>query len=969
MKAFFAAIALFMMMIQYVSAEQEIYSVAAGDFNEDGVQDIITGKYGDTGYKLTVRFAFRNDSAKKENLNHLAGWFSSESVLYISEKPDLLVSGDFDADGHQDVATARMHQNSFYWLRGDGKGQFSYADPIFVNSGITGLDTTDSDPRDGKAELLIHTNNNSKTLYKWQPGSEIHADANENESNVPPSKRISLHLNADAVEDFVSISKEKLKIELSSPSAVFIVNDPAETQDANLGDGLCDTNLGTAGDQCTLRAAIEQANVDAAMDAIHFNLPGAGVPTIALTGSLPVIVNPLTIDGTTQAAGKVEIHGLLAGPIVAALNITAGNTMIRGLVLNKFTGNAIKISGGDNNIVEDNYIGTDVTGTMALGNNGAAVLLEDSSNNIIGGTSAAARNVISGNTGFAAIQIRGLSAIDNVISANFIGTDVTGILPLGNSLDAINISSPNNTVGGIPAGSRNLISANSNGIVISGVDATGNLIQGNFVGTDITGTIQLGNSTGIGLLQASGNTIGGTTAAARNLISGNGTGVAISSGGGNFLQGNFIGTDGSGMTAIPNSIAGIIIGSSADNMIGGATAAEGNVISGSVFVGMLLTGSAATGNQIMNNWIGTAADGTTPIGNGLHGIILSNPRGTFPTGNLVQSNTIANNGGDGVYVQGGTSNSVLSNAITNNAGLGIDLGPDGITANDATDPDTGANNLQNFPVLILAESSGGMTTITGLHNSTPNTAFTVEFFHDASCDASGNGEGGAFLGSINVMTDGSGSAALNAVFAILVANGRSISATATDPNGNTSEFSACIIVGGGTVAIFFDDFSDGDASDWTSTKGTWIVMNENLTGTLKKRGDIVSPDFGGCTNCTFTANLGIQTPGGRISLLAWFEDKKTFVEVRLMEDRDKVLLLQKSNGAKVAKASAPFTIDPGVTYNLQITYDGTNFQVFLNGSLILTQAAAAVPSGNAGIRVKSTTGTSTTGFLADIHVE
>src|SRR5205085_6799214 len=197
--------------------------------------------------------------------------------------------------------------------------------------------------------------------------------------------------------------------------------------------------------------------------------------------------------------------------------------------------------------------------------------------------------------------------------------------------------------------------------------------------------------------------------------------------------GNLIGTTATGNAALPNAIGVIITGSSQNNTIGGAAAGAGNVI--------------------------------------------------------------AFNNDDGVSISSGTGNSVRANAIHDNGTtatqLGIDLGPDGVTPNDAGDPDTGANNLQNFPVLTSAVTSGGNTTIQGTLNSTTNTQFTIEFFANPACDASGNGEGQTFLGSTLVTTDASGNATINTSLAVNVPAGQAVTATATDPDNNTSEFSAC----------------------------------------------------------------------------------------------------------------------------------------------------------------------------------
>ena len=237
----------------------------------------------------------------------------------------------------------------------------------------------------------------------------------------------------------------------------------------------------------------------------------------------------------------------------------------------------------------------------------------------------------------------------------------------------------------------------------------------------------------------------------------------------------------------------------------------------------------------------------------------------------------------------------------------------------------------------------------------------------ASCDTSGSGEAETFLGSTTVNTDVTGNVSFNSSFPISIPSGQFITATSTDSFGNTSEFAACRVVGTGTC-IFCDDFQDGDASDWTFVKGSWNVTNGDLTGTTNKKSDALSPDFGGCTNCTIQANLTIDTANGRASILGWFVDKRNLVEVRLMDDRNKVLLKQKVGGVTVAKGSSSQNISPATNYNLSISFNGTQFEVFLNGSSILTVPSSSPPFGNVGFRVKSISGSNVTARLSDITV-
>ena len=219
---------------------------------------------------------------------------------------------------------------------------------------------------------------------------------------------------------------------------------------------------------------------------------------------------------------------------------------------------------------------------------------------------------------------------------------------------------------------------------------------------------------------------------------------------------------------------------------------------------------AATSNTVEGNYIGTNVTGLVALANTGNGITIDNCAGTLLADNLifgntgngvsitgngaidttVQGNTIAFNGGAGVVVVGAScvGNRIQANAIYSNGALGIDLGNDGVTANDAGDADTGPNLLQNYPIITAAEY-GVTTHLSGALNSTANKTFTLDFYANAAPDSSGYGQGQRFLGSATVTTGGTGNATFNVTLASATTAGEWITATATDPNGNTSEFS------------------------------------------------------------------------------------------------------------------------------------------------------------------------------------
>jgi uncharacterized repeat protein (TIGR01451 family) len=357
------------------------------------------------------------------------------------------------------------------------------------------------------------------------------------------------------------------------------------------------------------------------------------------------------------------------------------------------------------------------------------------------------------------------------------------------------------------------------------------VVEGNYFGTDITGTVAVGNTQSGLDINTSDNTIGGTTPQARNVISGSGEAGIILHGSfsavRNLIQGNYIGTDATGTVALGNDEIGVAIGCASDNTIGGTTPGTRNVISGNGGYGVLIDDCHSTSrNKVWGNYIGLDATGTVAVGNQVVGVSAGKGsmigRSTPGAGNV-----IAFNSGSGVVLFSGTGSAILGNAIFSNGGLGIDLGSDGVTPNDTGDSDTGANNLQNFPLLTSAISSGGSTIIEGTLNSAPNTSFLIEFFTNAACNPSGYGEGQAFLTAIAVTTDSSGDASFS--IPASAPTGQLITATATDPDDNTSEFSQCVEV---TTPVV-----DADLAIVKADSPDPITVGQTLTYTLTATND------------------------------------------------------------------------------------------------------------------------------------
>ncbi len=368
-----------------------------------------------------------------------------------------------------------------------------------------------------------------------------------------------------------------------------------------------------------------------------------------------------------------------------------------------------------------------------------------------------------------------------------------------------------------------------------------NVIRGNFLGTDPTGSSARPNAIAV-QAAVSGDLIGGTTPADRNLVSGSTAGIfggAIEIVGGvaATVQGNLIGTDKTGMLAIPN---GDGIYSNGPATIGGSVPGAGNVISGNSLYGIFMQADVL----VQGNRIGTTADGTRPLGNAIAGVVNHGSLGRIGGPGAGEGNVIAFNGAHAVDTTGdGTS--IRGNSIHDNGGLGIDLGAAGPNFNDPGDADDGNNHLQNFPIIQSVTFGASTTTVQGKFNSAALTAFEVDFYANPACSNFPREflEGRTYLGSIPVSTDASGNATFNAVLPVVVAAGSKISATATDPAGNTSEFSQRILfsisptsgdpAGGTGISLSGTDFADPTTMTIgaAAASGVAFVNDHSLTAT------------------------------------------------------------------------------------------------------------------------------------------
>lgn len=538
-----------------------------------------------------------------------------------------------------------------------------------------------------------------------------------------------------------------------------------------------------------------------------------------IQGNIIGVLNPkiLTpIEGVGIGIGKAE-DTLIGGEDVNLRNQIVDQTATGIVVLKESV----------RTVIQNNYIG--ITGSNAPRPNLVGIRLGGSGTNV-------KSNRISGNTE-AGIDINRLEDADpiptlNIIQSNFIGTNATGVSGIGNS-NGIVIDGNQNTIAG------NLISGNSD----VGITIFGNLnsISRNKIGTNLAGDAAIAQPFGL-VVEGSSNTVN------ENTVSGNDTGILIVKEApenpvptGNAITGNFVGTDPTGTVSIPNTLDGIGVSQGADTLIGGFGAnipAARNVISGNGRHGIRLVGS--TGTRISGNYIGTRADGASPLGNTQNGIFIAQgTSGTIVGGPEPNAgNTIAFNGKNGfsASADAGNNNIIDPNSIFGNTLLGIDIGDDGHTPNDPLDADIGPNNLQNYPEIVSRQVVNDELIIGFKIDSAPeNSAYGTNGIYVEFFKADNSGEGERFLGfgyytlaDYNSLAPGVKTVNLGNVVALGINPNDPITATATDANGNTSEFTPSFVPTAANVSVG----GRVQRPDGTAIRGAIVTITDS-TGTSR----------------------------------------------------------------------------------------------------------------------------------------
>src|SRR5579859_299264 len=583
----------------------------------------------------------------------------------------------------------------------------------------------------------------------------------------------------------------------------------------------------------SLRCAITQANTGGSGDTIAFHIPSTdpgcmaqtingsavSVCTISITNALSPLptltANTTIINGYTQMGAQPNTNSvgqgdnailtlrLDGGPssnVFEGFGVSGNGDTIKGFSVTDFS-NGIFTSGTSTGLtVQGNFIGIKPDGsTLALNGNG---LVNNASGHItIGGTSPASSNVISGNASAQVSMGNGDTLQGNIIGLNAAGNAAVVNLATGGLPGDGVLAGPGNVIAG------NVISGNASGIRLFGNASGTTLIASNLIGTDVTGKKALGNEEGI-TTTASNATIGGTTAAARNIISGNfDFGIDIGGGQSNVVEGNYIGTDITGEVALPNStqpgltdgaaveLSAGVTTDTANNIIGGTTSAARNVISGNTLDGVEIHGQVDRGttgntknNLVEGNFIGVDATGTKALGNGTNGVFVGMGGGQI-LNNAIKNNVIAHNGQSGVLVGASATDTqvhtpISQNTIFANGGLGIDLAPQGVI-NTATPP-PGPNDYTPAPVITQA-------TLTQVSGTAPANTTVEVFIASNEADDQGHGEGQTFLGSVSTNASGQWSLTLTTG---QVAHGQMVTATTTTggTTTETSEFAANVTV-------------------------------------------------------------------------------------------------------------------------------------------------------------------------------
>ena len=844
--------------------QAEPLAMAADDFDRDGSPELVTAYGFSQGGALTLRAgnpdpvyphspAAQGRRARGEFTE--APFLAAARLIELSEWPDFVCAGDFDADGNRDLVTAARGDAAFSFLRGDGRGNFDAAVRVPLPGAVTAFESGDLGSSGGHEALVVGL------LEAGVPRALVYRSAQG-----------ALRARAQAVP-------------LPARAKAIAVGERGD-------DGQADIAIAAGRELILVRGSGQQGRVVMSRRLYEARIEALAAGDFAARqgGELAV----LTADGAVHLAWREGSTGADAASGRAAT----------------IAGSRLSAAAGGRSLARAHSSGSRYDNLVLLGGEQQGVrVLETASPRpgARGDAESAALATESAPVAVLALRLNPDSLSDLVVLRK--GDLAPAVVPSApaavyevNSTD----DNPDNTIGdGLCAdtlGNCTLRAAIEESNADPGADMITFNIGGGGVRTispmfalpDIIELVTIDGTTQPGvagtpriILEGSQlptdlfamMDIPGQGIVIRGLVINNitsipGNGIAIAEVGSCIVEGNFIGTNAAGTVAVPNNGSGIAVGQGGNNNTIGSLAVGGrNLISGNMGNGISIF--RGSNNDIVNNIIGRDINGG-PLGNGGNGILITD---TPTVNNTIRDfNAIAYNGLAGVAIESETGNEVRRSTFFQNGGLAIDLGNDGVTANDAMDPDTGANDLQNFPLVTSAVSNGVSTAIQGTLNSTPNTTFIIELFTDAGCDPSGNGEGEFSLGTLTVMTNAAGDVAFN--FNTTPLSGV-VTATATDPSGNTSEFSPCAMVTAtnADVAVTIMDSPDPVSaggqitySIMVSNNGPDAAAGVTFSDTLPAGTTFASVSGASCSmppvggTGTVTCNLGTINPGGSVSI-------------------------------------------------------------------------------------------------------